>query len=392
MEKEIKVRKKRFAAFWVAVLVVCGMVLPMVASASDYTITVSQANEISGLQSGNILYENDTILYTSEIEAEFPVTYYNHKNEEVVDAINVSYNQKHTVNSYISLPENATFQGWYVDTVSASSGVLTAVTLFAQISYPITYFGVENATHSNPPQYTYGKEVTLTDASRPGYTFEGWFTDQTYETKITGIADNTEGALTLYAKFTPMTYSITYEHNGGTHENTVLSYTYGVGIDSFAPATKEGYTFEGWYSDANFTTKMESIGTDMTDDVTLYAKFTRSIQYELNDGTNAASNPTSYVEGVGATLSAASKPGFVFDGWYTDGGFTTKIESIGTEITGDLKLHAKFVIGAIGPYTYDLKAGVQYQLGSVTKVSGDSSVYASGSTFYVPEDGSYTFS
>ena len=45
-------------------------------------------------------------------------------------------------------------------------------------------------------------------------------------------------------------------------------------INGFYKPTKEGYTFGGWYLDANFTEKLSS-DNQLKDDLTLYAKFTR---------------------------------------------------------------------------------------------------------------------
>ena len=78
----------------------------------------------------------------------------------------------------------------------------------------------------------------------------------------------------LYAKFTANNYNIFYELDGGSNgEGNPDSYTYGIGVASFADAEKEGYTFEGWYADADFTTQITSIDATQIGDVTLHAKF-----------------------------------------------------------------------------------------------------------------------
>lgn len=388
MEKEIQVRKKRFAAFWAVALLVCGLVLPMMAGAEQYPVEDS-------LQ-GKTVKAGDTILYASETTGTYSV-YYRDWNWNYTQTGSAEYGNAYTVLSDteagVTKPAGSTFAGWCVDNVFESGTGLPSVVLSPIATYAITY-ELNGGTNSgsNPSSYVYGSGVdSFEDAEKTGHTFEGWYSDADCMNEVQSIDYDATGDVRLYAKFTVDTYQIQYEANGGTHENTVSSYTYGASVDSFAAAAKEGYTFEGWYSDADFTTKMESIAATDTGDITLYAKFTRSVTYVLNGGTNADSNPVSYVEGVGASLAAASKPGFVFDGWCTDEGLTAKIESIGTDATGDLKLYARFVIGTIEPYTYDLKAGVQYQLGSARQVSGDNSVYSEGATFFVPSDGSYTF-
>ena len=78
----------------------------------------------------------------------------------------------------------------------------------------------------------------------------------------------------LYAKFTANNYNIFYELDGGSNgEGNPDSYTYGIGVASLADAEKKGYTFEGWYADAEFTTQITSIDATQNGDVTLHAKF-----------------------------------------------------------------------------------------------------------------------
>lgn len=77
------------------------------------------------------------------------------------------------------------------------------------------------------------------------------------------------------------TFKITYVLNGGTNavENPTV-YVEGIGVASFANATKLNATFDGWYLDAAFTQKITSIGADQTGDIILYAKF---ISSDLNN-------------------------------------------------------------------------------------------------------------
>ena len=85
---------------------------------------------------------------------------------------------------------------------------------------------------------------------------------------------------------------------------------------------------------------MDAIGTAQTGDVTLHAKFTKAITYELDGGTNAASNPASYVEGIGvSSLAAATKTGHSFLGWYLNG---SPVTAIGANQTGDITLSAQW--------------------------------------------------
>ena len=123
--------------------------------------------------------------------------------------------------------------------------------------------------------------VKANEFTKTGYTFAGW------NTKVdgTGTSYNPNGDnnkvtigtenVTLYAQWTPQTYRINYELYSGTNAKiNPTGYTYGEGVSSFAPATKDNYNFEGWYSEPEFKNKVESISTTDTGDKTLYAHWT----------------------------------------------------------------------------------------------------------------------
>ena len=109
-----------------------------------------------------------------------------------------------------------------------------------------------------------------------GYRFDGWYRNEecTEEVDFNGngtIAEN----VTYYGRYVGQEYNIAYEPNGGTNSPmNPTTYTYGVGVSSFAPATKDNYNFEGWYSEPEFKNKVESISTTDTGNKTLYAHWT----------------------------------------------------------------------------------------------------------------------
>lgn len=92
--------------------------------------------------------------------------------------------------------------------------------------------------------------------------------------KIDWTAFNAGDEMNLYAEWTPVPYPITYELDGGTNDpDNPSSYVYGVGVESFGPAAKDGLLFDDWYADADFTEKLSSIGPTDSGAKTLYAKF-----------------------------------------------------------------------------------------------------------------------
>ena len=66
-------------------------------------------------------------------------------------------------------------------------------------------------------------------------------------------------------------YSVTYETDGGSKINNSLV-TYGVKITQPADPAKEGFVFNGWFVDKDFTTAFDFNKT-ITDNVTIYAKW-----------------------------------------------------------------------------------------------------------------------
>lgn len=92
---------------------------------------------------------------------------------------------------------------------------------------------------------TYG---TLATCTRTGYTLKGWYTASSGGTKITSSTTvNLTGNQILYAQWTPITYTIAYNANGGTGTTVSSSHTYDQAKNLTANGfSKFGYTFQGW--------------------------------------------------------------------------------------------------------------------------------------------------
>ena len=147
---------------------------------------------------------------------------------------------------------------------------------------------------------------------------------------------------------------------GTNAANNPADYTVETATITLAKASKDGYTFEGWYSDAAFTAdnKVTEIATGSTGNKEFFAKFseTYNITYTLDGGTNDANNPADYtVETATITLADATKDGYTFEGWYSEAAFTNQVTEIATGSTGDVVLFAKYSEIALGIYTTNIK-------------------------------------
>ena len=125
------------------------------------------------------------------------------------------------------------------------------------------------------------------------------------------------------------TYTITYHLDGGVNSaNNPDSYLDGDAF-SFENPTKEGYIFDGWFTDAQYTNPISGITKDTTEDITLYAKWTEEItettwKYSVTFSGNGAtsgtmSDLTECESGVSYELPTCgySRTGFLFNGWNT---------------------------------------------------------------------------
>ena len=114
--------------------------------------------------------------------------------------------------------------------------------------------------------------ITLGPATKHGYEFKGWFKEAEFKNEVTKIEE--VGNITLYAKFTALTQrTITYNLDGGVNsESNPANFTSDDLPLLLHPATKDGYTFDGWFKEAGFVTGIAEITDDAN--ITIYAKFT----------------------------------------------------------------------------------------------------------------------
>lgn len=225
--------------------------------------------------------------------------------------------------------------------------------LYDYINYTITYdLGGGSGAHGNPTTYTYvTPTITLVQGSltRAGYTFAGWFDAATGGNQVTSIPLNSTGNRTLYARWSIINYTITYTLNGGTNAaGNPTTYNIESNTITLANPTRNGYTFNGWYSEAAFTNQITEITTGSTGNTTLHAKWTATtynITYTLNGGTNSVNNPATYnIESNTITLESATRTGYTFNGWYSESTFLNQVTQIASGSVGDRTLHAKFNI------------------------------------------------
>lgn len=206
--------------------------------------------------------------------------------------------------------ENHTFAGWYngdekfdfdADTTNAPN-VLNLVAKWDINQYTVQFvsdygsFADQTVEHGKPI-----KTDELTIPKVEGYTFDGWYADDTYKTEFdfsTPITSNT----TVYAKWTAKDYEVSFitEHGDAPASQNVK---YNNPATNPGELTAEGYTFIGWYADEAHKTTFD-FSTPITSDTKVYAKWEKNAPvlpdtYALN-----VSGAFVYVDGVDVTAPA----------------------------------------------------------------------------------------
>ena len=116
--------------------------------------------------------------------------------------------------------------------------------------------------------------------------------------------------------------AIAFNANGGYVAETNRVVDSGTAIGVLPIPKRLGYDLAGWYSAVTGGTQYVET-SKVNSDITLHAHWTPTsyaIQYELEGGVNAVSNPPSYTIEQRVVLAAPTRAGYTFKGWTPDGG------------------------------------------------------------------------
>ena len=245
--------------------------------------------------------------------------------------------------SSISLtPQDVNVSARLYNSTATSHGAEQSTTIYYRAEEP--FFNVTATATSGglvtPTTATLMSQINggdITAAPKPGYTFTDWTIATgagyfgTTGTSTTSTTANTKfrptQISTLLATFTPITYNINYNLNGGeNHASNPANYTVETPTITLQAPTKAGYTFDGWYSDAEFTgEKVTTIAKGTTGNIELYAKWSET-KYSVNINTNnrnwGVTTPSgaNWVGPTPVNLTATPHTGYHFTEWKATGG------------------------------------------------------------------------
>lgn len=270
-------------------------------------------------------------------------------------------------NEVINESSGAIIDGTFTGTITNIDGTISGGD-FSQANLSGTLvitFDPDNGDQSITQEVNWSKGGAALTAPDPvptkeGHSLDGWYYDNNgTETKWNFDMDTVKCTMTLKAKWELSTYSVTLQTDGGTIASgkEVTGYTYGTGavLPTTNDITREGYRFDGWYADSNFSGSpvTEITGTD-TGNKTFYAKWTRNttpiisgntinyiVEHYKTDGSGYTLAETEHSAGkTGDTVTATPKTyeGFTYNpAISTASGTLKKISSLEDIVT--LKLY-----------------------------------------------------
>jgi uncharacterized repeat protein (TIGR02543 family) len=224
------------------------------------------------------------------------------------------------------------FTGWYnaSNVLIGQSGsnyepaaTITLTAGWVGVTYSISYNGNGNTAGAVPATGSYingsvspysivGNTGSL---EKTGYTFAGWV-DGAGATKSGNYS--TAADLQLFASWTALQFTVTFDSASGSNSPANQLYTYGTaGFALPSAGTRAGYTFLGWSKSPTGTTVSSPFVADAT--MTLYARWsgsTYSVAFNSNGGSLSPATASFTTGNSGITLpSAGNLSGYTFDGW-----------------------------------------------------------------------------
>lgn len=244
--------------------------------------------------------------------------------------------------------EGYTFTGWFTDDQNKfdfATAIKSDVTLYAGwIENPkvtLKYYYFDDDTVEVP----YGSTMDRPeDPEYEGFTFIGWFSDEEMTQEFDFESTITEN-MTLYAGWIENP-EVTLKYYFFDADKTI-DVKYGSAMDEPEEPSKEGYRFDGWYLDQEYTTVFD-FDTVITSDTTIYVKWVKTHEVTLylwqeSDSqwyseTLVVEEPTRITD---TDYANPERERYVFDGWFTNPELTNTFD-VAVDINGVDKLYARW--------------------------------------------------
>ncbi|MCF7930219.1 MAG: S8 family serine peptidase [Acholeplasmataceae bacterium] len=199
-----------------------------------------------------------------------------------------------------------------------------------------------------------GHTIDVTAPEKIGHTFSGWYRDALFQMPFVMGVDLITTNSTLYAKFVPLSYTITFITEGSPCDSIEVDY----GQTFLLPDTiLLGYTFNGWFIDSDYT--IPYTGSPVTGNLMLYASFS-ILLHQVTAYVNGDEYASIQVQdGNIFSLDDPHIENQRFLGWFIDADFLTPY--VFGIVQDDLNLYAKFDDQQIQVLFYDSDLITIYQ-------------------------------
>ena len=186
-----------------------------------------------------------------------------------------------------------------------------------------------------------GKFTEPAEPSKENHTFAGWYNgDKPFD--FDADTTNAPNVLELVAKWDINKYTVKFVSEHGSFADQPIEHGGTIDTGKLIIPTVEGFTFDGWYADDNYSKKFD-FTKPITSNTTVYAKWTAK-DYEVSFITEHGKTPTSQnvkYNGTATNPGELTEDGYTFGGWYADEKHTTEFD-FNTQITSDTKVYAKW--------------------------------------------------
>ncbi|MBR3785455.1 MAG: InlB B-repeat-containing protein [Firmicutes bacterium] len=289
----------------------------------------------------------DTVLYAKWSENKCTVTF-DSMGGSTVTSQEVTYGQS------VNAPDNPAREGYHFSGWATSEDgtnaynfrdpVIKAFTLYAKwspITYKITFMSNDGTAVADMEYNIESETIVLPTINKTGYNFDGWYSDADLSgSAVTSVSKGTMGNKIFYAKWTPLSYTVTFDTDGGS-EIEAQHVVYGDTAVVPETPTKTGYTFKRWITESG---KSFSFGTAITEDITIYAKWSRNsytVRFDTDGGSEVESQTVLYKTKATRPETDPTKLAYSFEGWVTskDG---TEAFNFNQKITEDTTIYAKW--------------------------------------------------
>ena len=284
--------------------------------------------------------------------------------------------------------EKFDFDGWYdgKTKVSGKYTVTKDVELVAKWTalYNVTY--ETDGTPVKPETVRAGTKIKLPPTTLDGYDFEWWATEG--KTYAIGAEYEVNSDVIFVAKWAGLC-TVVYNTDGGSSVESETVHDMET-IHMPAAPTKDGHRFLGWYTTDKNNLMQPGDVFNVTDSVTINAKWIAVYTYEYNDGIPADEDPNYQAptvdDGYVLTLKAAPvRPGYVFKGWSVD----EQIYQPGASYT--ITKDTVFTAEWNPEYTYQFEGSEAKTIENGKKITIADAPEAEGCTFAGWSDGTNTY-